>query len=102
MRWTMMIAHINSFLAQVTPPNPDPISPSKLGKVNDAVNFILGLMKWGGIVAAVGGFVAAGIMMIVGRRNRNNMAVEGAMSMPWIVGGLAVVLGAASIVSMLL
>ena len=100
MRASMLLAHINLYLTQVTPPNPDPKAPP--GKIGDATNFVLGLMKWGGLASAVGAFIAAGIMMIVGRRNRNSLAVDGAMSMPWIVGGLALVLGAASIVSLLI
>lgn len=36
--------------------------------------------------------------MAVGRRNRNNMAVEGAMSVPWVIGGLALILASTSIV----
>jgi type IV secretory pathway VirB2 component (pilin) len=100
MRASMLLAHINLYLAQVQPPDPAPKAPP--GKVGDATNFVLGIMKWGGLAAAVGAFIAAGIMMIVGRRNRNSLAVDGAMSMPWIVGGLALVLGAASIVSLLI
>ncbi len=59
-------------------------------------------MKWGGLVGAVGALIAAGIMMAVGRRNRNNMAIEGAVSIPWVVAGLAVILGSASVVGFLL
>ena len=59
-------------------------------------------MKWGGLVGAVGALIAAGIMMAVGRRNRNNMAIEGAVSIPWVVAGIAVILGSASVVGFLL
>jgi len=77
-------------------PDPDPIVPE--GKLANAVDIIIGWLKWGGLVGAVGALITAGIMMAVGRRNRNNMAIEGALSIPWVVGGLALILGAASLV----
>lgn len=77
---------------------PDPAPQVPPGKLSEAANTILGWLKWGGLVGAVGAFVVAGIMMAVGRRNRNNMAVEGAMSVPWVIGGLALILASTSIV----
>jgi hypothetical protein len=81
-------------------PNPAPMAPP--GELADAANTILAWMKWGGLVGAVGALIAAGIMMAVGRRNRNSMAIEGATSLPWVVGGLALVLGSASVISFFL
>lgn len=81
-------------------PDPEPVAPP--GELANAANTLLGWMKWGGIVGAVGAATAAGIMMVVGRRNRNHMAIEGAVSLPWVVAGLALVLGSASIISFLL
>ncbi|OLZ51754.1 hypothetical protein BS329_15710 [Amycolatopsis coloradensis] len=80
--------------------DPAPIAPPT--KLADAASTLIGWMKWGGLIGAVGALVAAGIMMAVGRRNRNNMAVEGAMALPWVVGGLALILGATSIVGWLI
>lgn len=80
-------------------PNPPPIAPP--GELAGAAETLLGWMKWGGLVGAVGALIAAGIMMAVGRRNRNNMAIEGAVSLPWVVGGMALILGSASIVGFL-
>jgi hypothetical protein len=93
------VSAANTWLLQQAPllPPAPPIAPP--GKLADAANTLLGWMKWGGLVGAVGALVAAGITMAVGRRNRNNMAVDGAMSMPWVIGGLALILGAGSIVS---
>lgn len=87
------------WLGQPELPDPDPAPPP--GVVNDAANTFLAWMKWGGLVGAIGALIAAGIMMAVGRRNRNNMAVEGAMSLPWVVGGLALIFGASSLVGFL-
>ena len=81
---------------------PDPAPQAPPGELAEAVSTLLGWMKWGGIVGAVAAATAAGIMMVVGRRNRNHMAIEGAVSLPWVVAGLALVLGSASIVSFLL
>jgi hypothetical protein len=80
-------------------PDPPPVAPP--GQLAYATNTLLGWMKWGGLVGAVGALIAAGIMMAVGRRNRNNMAIEGAVSVPWVIGGLAMILGSASIVGFL-
>lgn len=81
-------------------PNPEPVAPP--GELANAANTLLAWMKWGGIVGAVASATAAGIMMVVGRRNRNHMAIEGAVSLPWVVAGLALVLGSASVISFLL
>src|SRR2546422_7169963 len=70
-----------------TPLLPDPKPEAPPGKLSDAANTMLSWLKWGGLAGAVGALVVAGIMMAVGRRNRNNMAGEGAMSLPWGIGG---------------
>ncbi|WP_309114655.1 hypothetical protein [Saccharothrix sp.] len=90
------LTELTGVLAQIEIPDPPPQAPE--GPLAEATNTMLGFMKWGGLVGGVGAGIAAGIMMVIGRRNRNNMAIEGAISIPWIVGGLALVLGAASLV----
>lgn len=96
--WVLATIH-GWLLAGPNIPNPAPSAPP--GELAKATNTLLGWMKWGGLVGAVGALIAAGIMMAVGRRNRNNMAIEGAVSLPWVVGGLALILGSASIVGFL-
>ena len=81
---------------------PDPAPKAPPGKLSEAADTFLAWLKWGGLAGSVGALVVAGIMMSVGRRNRNNMAVEGAMALPWVIGGLALILGSASIVGWLL
>jgi len=92
---------IHAWVAQPPPLVPDPPPSAPPGELSNAADTVLGWMKWGGVVGAVGALVAAGIMMAIGRRNRNHMAIEGAVSLPWVVGGLALVLGAASVVGFL-
>lgn len=93
-------ATINTWLMQPGIPGfDDPAPQAPPGKLGEAAEELIGWMKWGGLIGAVGALIAAGIMMAVGRRNRNNMAVEGAMALPWVVGGLALVLGATSLVA---
>lgn len=99
------VINLMLWLAQPPPsgspllPDPQPAAPP--GKLSDAANTMLSWLKWGGLAGAVGALVVAGIMMAVGRRNRNNMAVEGAMSLPWVVGGVALILASASLVGWL-
>lgn len=91
--WT----ELTTWLAQ-PPLVPDPPPAAPPGKLSAAGNTILGWMKWGGLLGAVAALIAAGIMMAVGRRNRNNMAIEGALSLPWVVAGLSLIFGSASVV----
>ena len=79
-------------------PNPGPVAPP--GMAGPASQFI-SWMKWVGIVAGVVGFGMCALMMILGRRNRSNMAVDGATGIPWVLGGLSVMSLAAGIVGAL-
>ncbi|ONI88052.1 hypothetical protein ALI22I_20135 [Saccharothrix sp. ALI-22-I] len=91
-----VVLEFTDFLSQIELPDPEPMAPE--GPLADGAETMLAWMKWGGLVGAVGCGMWVGIAMIVGRRNRNNMAIEGALGIPWIVGGVAMVLGAASFV----
>jgi hypothetical protein len=55
-----------------------------------------------GVVAGIVGFGACGIMMILGRRNRSNMAVGGATGIPWVLGGLSLMSLASGLVGAVL
>ncbi len=81
-----------------TIPNPGPIAPP--GMEGPASQFI-GWMKWVGIVAGLVGFGMCAIMMILGRRNRSNMAVDGATGIPWVLAGLSTLTLAAGVVGAL-
>lgn len=77
-------------------PNPGPAAPPGLG---DLTNTILAWIKWGCLVSGVAGLMICGGMMILGRRNRNQLAIEGVSSTVWVFGGLALVATAAGLVS---
>ncbi|GIJ12218.1 hypothetical protein Van01_54320 [Micromonospora andamanensis] len=76
-------------------PNPAPVAPDGLGELG---NLFIGWMKWILIVGGVGGLLACGIMMTVGRRNRSSFAADGAAGIPWVLGGLTLGAVAALIV----
>ncbi|MEV0732253.1 hypothetical protein [Polymorphospora sp. NPDC050346] len=80
---------------------PEPVPQPPPG-MEEKTNLFLGWMKWGGIIAGIAGFMIAGIMMVVGRRNRSSLAADGASGLPWIVGGLSVVALAGGIVGAVL
>lgn len=93
-----MLAHTAIQLVEAAGPIPDPPPIVPPGKLGNATNLVLGVLKYGGLVACAGMFMAAGIMMTVGRRRNNHMAVEGALSVPWAIVGVSTVLGAVSLV----
>lgn len=87
------VQHAQTLLAAGAP-NPAPVAPPG---VDGAATTFLGWMKWIGLIAGVGGLMLSGIMMTVGRRNRHQMAVEGAAGVPWALGGLTLISLAAGI-----
>lgn len=81
--------------AAVAVPNP----PADLPPGFDVFsNTIIGWLKGFAQVGGVGGLIICGLMVIFGRRNRNQMATEGVMSTAWVAGGLAMVSSAALVV----
>jgi hypothetical protein len=62
----------------------------------------IGWMKWILVVCGVGGLLACGIMMAVGRRNRSAFAADGAAGIPWVLAGLTLGAIAAVIVAAVL
>jgi hypothetical protein len=80
-------------------PNPAPAAPPGLDRT---ANLFLSWLKWGGIVAGVAGMMICGIMMAVGRRNRHALAADGAAGLPWVLGGLSIVVLAAGLVGAVL
>lgn len=84
----------NQVLQQV--PDPSPAPPP--GKLQGLFNTVLGWMKWFLVVAGVAGLLICAGMIILGRRQRNAVATEGLISIPYVLGGLALVSAAAGIV----
>jgi hypothetical protein len=79
------------------PPTPSP--PPGLGELGDT---FLSWLTWILRICGVGGLMACGVMMAVGRRNRSSMAADGAAGIPWVLGGLTLGAIAALIVAFIL
>jgi hypothetical protein len=81
-----MKQHLSGLSAGV--PNPAPLAPPGLAS---RVNTLLAWWKWGALVAGVFGLVGCGAMMAIGRRNRSNLAADGATGIPWVLAGLTLI-----------
>jgi len=81
-------------LAQV--PNPGPQAPPGLEK---PATTLIAWLKWGGMFAGVAGLIGCGLQMMVGRRNRSNMAVDGAAGIPWVFSGMVLIGFGSSLIS---
>lgn len=73
-------------------PNPAPIAPPGLANFT---NQVLGWLKYLLIAAAVGGLIAASIMMVIGLRGRSEVAKTALSHVPFVIGGV-ILSGAAS------
>jgi hypothetical protein len=76
--------------------NPAPKAPAG---VSNTVNELLAWGKWIAFVCGVAGLIVSGIMMMLGRRNRSQMSADGAIGLPWVIGGLSVVVLAVPMVN---
>jgi type IV secretory pathway VirB2 component (pilin) len=74
-----------------------PASPPQ--GVEATVNTLLAWGKWIAFVCGVAGIVVSGIMMMLGRRNRSQMSADGAIGLPWVIGGLSCVVLAVPLVN---
>ncbi len=77
-------------------PDADPETPPGVGP---RVAPLIGWLKWGGLVAGVIGLIVCAIMMIMGRRSRNQTAIEGAVGIPWVLAGLTIIAFSATLVN---
>jgi hypothetical protein len=94
------VSHWQAMLDVVTQvPNPGPVAPPGM---SGPANQLLGWLKWVGIIAGMVGLGICAIMMILGRRNRSNMAVDGATGIPWVLGGLSLMALSAGLVGAVL
>lgn len=78
----------NAALMVASAPNPAPVVPDGMA---DPVNQIIGWGKW--IVMALGviGLLFCAGQMIMGRKNRHQMAADGATGIPWVIGGVSLI-----------
>ncbi|KOX13691.1 hypothetical protein [Nocardiopsis sp. NRRL B-16309] len=77
---------VDSSLFYLAVPNPAPAVPEGLqGPVNQVISYA----KW--IVMSLGmlGILYCAGQMIMGRRNRHQMSADGAMGIPWVIGGIS-------------
>jgi hypothetical protein len=77
--------------------NPSPTAPSE---VTAQWTKVMGLAKWIAFAAGAVGLLVAGVMMSVGRRHRSSTAADGAVGIPWVIGGLSTVALAVPIVNL--
>lgn len=80
-------------------PNPDATVPPGLGVFSET---FISWLKWALGAAGVAGVLFCGLMVILGRRNRNQMATEGVMGAVWVVGGVVLGSSAALLVAVFL
>lgn len=83
----------------ISVPNPAPAPPPGLSKT---VNTLLAWWKWGSLTAGVFGLIGSGAMMAIGRRNRSNLAADGATGIPWVLAGLTLITLSSGIVAVFL
>ncbi|MEV4117026.1 hypothetical protein [Nonomuraea sp. NPDC049695] len=76
-------------------PDAPPAPPAELTAYFQRV---VGGGKWIALAIALLSMIYAGTKMMAGKSNRSNLAADGAASIPWIFGGIAVVMSAASII----
>jgi hypothetical protein len=77
-------------------PNPAPVAPPGLA---NRVGTLLARWKGGSLIAGVFGLIACGAMMAIGRRNRSNLAADGAAGIPWVLAGLTLIALSSGIVA---
>lgn len=77
--------------------NPSPTAP---GEVTAQWAKIMGLAKWVAFAAGAVGLLIAGVMMSIGRRHRSSTAADGAIGIPWVIGGLSTVVLAVPLVNL--
>lgn len=80
-------------------PNPTAEIPDD---VYSRVSTLLGWGKWIAFMAGVAGLIVSGTMMALGRRNRSQLAADGAVGVPWAIAGVALVLMATPLVTALI
>lgn len=91
------LAKAAAWVAAPPIPTPTPIAPPGLENLG---NTFIGWLKWILVISGVAGLMICGLMMTIGRRNRSAMAADGAVGIPWVLGGLTVGAVAALIVGL--
>jgi hypothetical protein len=78
-------------------PNPEPAAPSP--ELEEFAGTFLNWLSWGAFIGGAAGLLICALMIVVGRRGRNQVAQEGLMGTVWVFGGLALAGAAATLVN---
>ncbi|MGE0296441.1 MAG: hypothetical protein AB7I38_11915 [Dehalococcoidia bacterium] len=81
-----------------TVPDPPPAVP--IPELQNLANTIIGGMKWFGLVGGMVGILICAMQIMVGRRNRNQLASDGLSGVVWVIGGLSLLSLGGSFVSL--
>lgn len=76
-------------------PDPAPAPPPGLKNFG---NSLISWLKWGVLVIGMLGILASAAMIVIGRRNRNEMAMQGFMGVGYGLVGMAIASVAAVLV----
>ncbi len=90
----MAFSAASDILAIELPDDPPKIPPAVGAKVTPLLQWL----KWGGLIAGVIGLIVCAVMMIMGRRGRNQTAIEGAVGIPWVLAGITIIAFSATLV----
>lgn len=92
---TSLVVRLQTSVLATQIPDGEPALPAGVG---DFFSQLIGWAKGAVLALGVLGMIACGAMMIVGRRNRSSIAVEGAAGIPWVLGGIFLASTAATLV----
>jgi len=67
------------------------VEPKPPPGVGPVIQTVLRWTKWLAGACGVGGFFVIAIMMMIGRRNRSQMAADGMSALPWVCGGFLLI-----------
>jgi hypothetical protein len=68
---------------------PEDLQPEAPPELEGVVTTLLGWLVWGVAFSGVAGLLICAGMIILGRRSRNQMAIDGLIGALWVFGGLA-------------
>ena len=90
---------VDTVAAVSVPAALDNVDPSAPGAAEGTLNTLLGWGKWIALIAGAAGLVICGVQLSLGRRGRSQMAADGAIGVPWALGGISLVMLAIPLVN---
>lgn len=88
----MMLTHLMTSLLATLDPSPE--APPGL---EDSVTTVLSWLMWGGLVATIAGFIAAGIALAIS--NERGMGNENVKRLGYVVLGGVIIMGTSALAS---